>query len=84
VTQVYVSLPQSSGEAFKRLVAWKKVPLAPGESQSVTLALDPHFLSIFNVSKNAWELLPGEYKVYVGGSSQDLPLSETLPIQNGL
>lgn len=84
MAQVYVQLPQSSGESYKRLVAWKKVPLAPGESQGVMLALDPHFLSIFNVSKNAWELLPGEYKIYVGGSSQDLPLSETVPIQNGL
>jgi len=40
--QVYVMLPPSAGEPFKRLVAWKKIALAPGETQAVGLSLDPH------------------------------------------
>jgi len=78
--QVYVSLPPSSSEPFKRLVAWEKIHLTPGETKAVTLTLDPHYLSIFNVNKGDWELVPGEYKVYVGGSSQGTPLTETVPI----
>jgi beta-glucosidase len=78
IAQVYVTLPDAAGEPFKRLVAWTKVTLAPGESKSVTLGLDPHYISIFNTDKNAWELLQGEYKVSVGGSSRDLPLTGAL------
>jgi beta-glucosidase len=74
VAQVYVQLPPSAGEPFKRLVAWEKIPLNPGEARNVTLTLDPHCLSIFNAGKGQWELVPGEYKVYVGGSSQNTPL----------
>jgi beta-glucosidase len=80
VAQVYASLPANAGEPPKRLVAWDKIPLAAGESKAVTLKVDPLHLSIFNVDKDAWELLPGEYKVLVGGSSRSTPLSETVRI----
>jgi beta-glucosidase len=37
-------------------------------------------VSIFNPDKNVWEVVPGEYKVWVGGSSRDLPLSATIAL----
>jgi beta-glucosidase len=80
IVQVYVSLPPSAGEPPKRLVAWDKIQLALGESKAVTLPLDPRYLSIFNVDKDDWELVPGEYKVYVGGSSRNTPLTGTVHI----
>ena len=80
IAEVYATLPQAAGEPFKRLVAFQKVWLAPGESKTVTLDLDPHYLSIFNEDKNAWELVAGDYTVQVGGSSRDLPLSGTVQI----
>jgi beta-glucosidase len=75
VAQVYAELPSAAGEPFKRLVAWEKVRLAPGESKTLTLQLTPLYLSIFNAEKNTWTLLPGEYRVLVGGSSRETPLS---------
>jgi beta-glucosidase len=78
--QIYATLPSAAGEPFHRLVAWQKVDLAAGETKSVTLALDPHYLSIFNADRNAWELLPGSYTVYAGGSSRDLPLHAAMEI----
>jgi beta-glucosidase len=77
IAELYVELPQAAGEPFKRLVAWEKVQLDPGEAKTVTLALDPHYLSIFNADKDEWELVPGTYKVLVGGSSREMPLSGT-------
>jgi hypothetical protein len=74
IAEVYATLPQKAGEPFKRLVAWEKVRLGPGESKTVTLRLDPFCLSIFNADKDAWELAPGEYVVQAGGSSRALPL----------
>ncbi len=78
--QVYVSLPPSAGEPPKRLAAWDKVQLAPGESKTVTLTLDRRCLSVFSVDKDAWELVPGEYKILVGGSSRNTPLTGTVQI----
>jgi beta-glucosidase len=66
VAQVYVTLPASAGEPFRRLAAWQRVALKAGESKTVTLALDPLYLSIFNVGKNAFELLPGDYQAMAG------------------
>ena len=55
IAEAYATLPQAAGEPFKRLVAFKKIALEPGESKSVTLSLNPHYLSIFNEDKNGWE-----------------------------
>ncbi len=74
IAQVYVTLPASAGEPFKRLVAWDKVRLAAGESKTVSLTLEALHLSIFNTAKDGWEVLAGEYKVFAGGSSQATPL----------
>jgi beta-glucosidase len=83
VAQVYVTLPHDAGEPFKRLVGWDKIPLAPAETKTVTVTVDPLYLSIFDVDRNGWELVPGQYKVYVGGSSHDTPLTSTVNISGG-
>jgi len=80
VAQVYAELPASSDEPFKRLVAWQRIQLAPGESKSVTLPLTPLLLSIFNEQQNNWQLLPGAYKISVGPSSSETPLTATLKV----
>jgi len=82
VAQVYAVLPASTGEStFKRLVAWDRVALAAGESKTVTLTLDPLYLSIFDVSKDAFTLAPGDYTILAGSSSADTPLSATVHIE---
>jgi len=74
VAQLYVTLPASSEEPFQRLAAWKRVQLAPGESQTITLPLNRAYLSIFDVAADQWKLLPGEYKLAIGGASNDVSL----------
>jgi beta-glucosidase len=81
IAQVYVALPATAKEDYKRMVAWERVKLAPGESKEVTLKLNPLYLSVFNTENNAWQLLPGEYKVLAGASSQETPLTATLHVQ---
>jgi beta-glucosidase len=78
IVQVYAGLPAAAQEPPKRLVAWDKILLAPGESKTVTLPIEPKFLSIFNEQKDDWELLAGEYKFFVGGSSRATPLTATV------
>jgi len=80
IAQVYVTLPVRAGEPFKRLAAWQKVQLSPGETKGVTLKVDSHYLAVFDDSKNAWKLVPGDYKVHVGGSSDATPLISTVSL----
>lgn len=82
IAEVYAELPSAAGEPFQRLVAWERVQLAPGESKSISLPLKPLYLSIFNEAKNDWQLLPGGYKIHVGPSSADTPLTATLHIHD--
>jgi beta-glucosidase len=81
VAEVYASLPVAAGEPPKRLVGWSKIRLNAGESKEASLVIDPKYLSIFNVDKNAWQLLPGDYIILVGGSSQSLPLKESVSLK---
>ncbi|HEX5228608.1 MAG TPA: glycoside hydrolase family 3 C-terminal domain-containing protein [Bryobacteraceae bacterium] len=81
VAEVYAGLPKDTKEPPKRLVAWQKVELAAGESKTLTLPIDPQYLSIFDVDADGWRLAPGEYTFYVGGSSRDVPLSAKVTIE---
>jgi beta-glucosidase len=81
VAEVYASLPASAAEPPKRLVGWSKVKLNPGESKEVTVDVDAKYLSIFNEMHNAWQLVAGDYGFMVGGSSQSLPLKETVSLK---
>jgi beta-glucosidase len=74
VTQLYVRLPIQSGEPFQRLAGWQRVRLGPGETRTVTLPLNPAYMSIFEEKTNQWTLLPGEYEIGVGGSSDSVSL----------
>jgi Fibronectin type III-like domain len=62
---------READEPFKRLVGWKRVTLAPGESRDVTIAIDPPELQTFDESKNVWKLTNGDYGILVGPSSDN-------------
>ena len=81
IAQVYATIPEAAGEPFKRLVGWQRIELAPGESKTVTIAIDPRVMSVFDEQKNGWSLLPGAYKIFAGPSSAETPLNATLQIQ---
>lgn len=79
VAQVYAALP-TADEPPKRLVGWSKVSLKPGESREVTVQVDPRYLSIFK-SQSGWQLVGGDYTFMVGGSSQSLPLKQSVALK---
>jgi beta-glucosidase len=81
IAEVYAGLPAAAGEPPKRLVGWSKITLNAGESKAASVTIDPKYLSIFNVDTNAWQLLPGDYTILVGGSSQSLPLKNSISLK---
>jgi beta-glucosidase len=78
VAQVYVTLPDSAGEPFRKLAAWKRVSLAPGATQTVQVDLDPLTLSIYLTDRHTWLRPEGNFLIEAGGSSTDLPLHQSL------
>lgn len=81
IAEVYAALPAAAAEPPKRLVGWSRVKLNPGESKDVVVEVDRRYLSIFNVDQNAWQLVPGDYTLLVGGSSQKLPLQQSVSLK---
>ncbi len=81
VAELYAQLPSASGENFRRLVAWKRVPLNPGESKQVTFDLDTLYFSVWDDASDSWKLLNGEYTLSAGPSSRDLPLTTKFNLQ---
>ncbi len=81
IAEVYAALPANAEEPPKRLVGFTKVKLGTGEKQTVTVEIDPKYLSIFDVKKHGWTLLPGDYTFMVGGSSAELPLTKVVTLQ---
>jgi len=79
IAQVYVTLPNTAGEPFRKLAGFKRVSLAAGEKKKVTVEINPLVLSVFSVEKNAFERPDGLYKFEAGGSSVALPLKADIP-----
>jgi beta-glucosidase len=78
ITQVYVTLPNSAGEPFRKLAGWKRVALAAGASQTVEIPLDPLYLSVYSPTDDKWTRPAGDFLIEVGGSSANLPLHNSL------
>ena len=80
IAEVYASLPESAKEPPKRLIGWARVELAPGESKQVSIPVDHDRLTVFDEASDGWKLVPGNYTVMAGGSSQDLTLHQQLTL----
>ena len=81
IAEVYVQLPKGSGENFRRLAGWMRVPLAAGERKTVTIPLERLALASWNEKNEAWTWMPGDYTFSAGGSSRDLALKTSAQIR---
>ena len=79
--QVYVQLPKGAGENFRRLAGWQRVELAPGQSKTVTVTMEPLALASWNDKNETWEWMHGEYTVFAGSSSDELPLTTKMSMR---
>ena len=70
VVQVYAACPQTgSAREYRRLAGFAKTrPLAPGESQTVTVTVPAKQLAEFLPGRNAWVVAAGTYTLFAGGS----------------
>lgn len=77
VAQLYIGIP---GGPIRQLRGFEKVPIVAGETVPVAFPLTRRDLSVWDVTAQQWNLQEGEYQVYVGRSSRDLPLTESFSI----
>lgn len=80
VPQVYLSLPQGSTTPI-RLIGWQRLLLEPGQSQRVSVHVDPRLLAGYQTTTRNWKIAAGTYGIHVGKSSAALPLSTELALQ---
>jgi beta-glucosidase len=81
IAEVYARLPKGADEPYKRLVGWTRVTLAPGGSQTVTVAIDQRVLQTFDEASGRWNLAPGDYEVLAGASSDNTPLAGSMTVR---
>ncbi|MCL2747513.1 MAG: glycoside hydrolase family 3 C-terminal domain-containing protein [Oscillospiraceae bacterium] len=86
VLQLYASNPDSAyGDAApgQKLVAFDKVALAAGESKTVTLNVDPLYISIWDVSIDDYLIEDGEYDLYFGSDCYTSKLGIKFVVDEG-
>jgi beta-glucosidase len=81
VVQLYVGDPASTGEPPEQLKGFTKVSLAPGQTKRVGFRLSAaQALSYWDSSANGWTVADGDYKLMIGDSSANLPLTATVDV----
>jgi beta-glucosidase len=87
VVQLYLSAHFADASArdvvpmpVKQLRGFKRVTLAPGQTESLTFSLGPEELAFWSVSDDSFRVQAGTYTVRVGDSSDHLPLSSTFDL----
>jgi beta-glucosidase len=63
----------------KQLRGFQRVALAPGETKTLTFTLTPADLQLLDRDLH-WVVVPGDFQIMVGKSSQDIPLKGTLRV----
>ena len=82
VAQIYVGDPSATVKRPKmELKGFSRVMLAPGEIRHVTATLDKRSLAYWDTNTHAWKVDPGKFVVYVGDSSENVPLQQDITVQ---
>jgi beta-glucosidase len=79
VAQVYVAPADwrtAGWEAPRRLGAFAKAKLKPGQSQRIELTIDPRLLATYEAARNNWRIKAGTYRLMVSEAS-DAPMQAT-------
>ena len=82
VPQLYAAVADANGGGIRRLIGWKRIDLAPGESRRVRLTADARLLARFDEAQHSWHVEPGDYRIELGASSRDTRLAATARLED--
>jgi Fibronectin type III-like domain/PA14 domain len=80
VVQLYVETPRSTGEPLRQLKGFQRVRLDPGEQREMSFAIGVDDLCYWDTQRGRWDVAAGTYRLHVGRSSRDLPLSVSFDV----
>ena len=82
--QLYVTPPenQKSIRPVRELKGFQKVSLQPGEEKTISFSLDKRSFAYYETRIPGWYTGDGEYEIFVGTSSRDLPLHGKVKISS--
>jgi beta-glucosidase len=87
VVQLYIDRPDRppADAVFANSVlgGFERIHLAPGESRAVRIHAPLRTFQFWSVTRNAWVTPPGERTVWIGGSSRDPRLHNTVSLNDG-
>ncbi|MCX5197515.1 glycoside hydrolase family 3 C-terminal domain-containing protein [Streptomyces sp. NBC_00249] len=85
VAQVYVgpSPDLELDQPVRALAGYRRLTLAPGQSQRVTVTVDARTLSSWDADRQAWVPGSGRREVFAGRSSRELPLRAKTVVRSG-
>lgn len=73
--QAYIQYPQVNRMPLKELKSFKRVSIAKGSEQTVSINIPVKELQKWDMVTHKWKVYPGEYKLVLGSNSQDEKLS---------
>ena len=76
VVQLY--LVEKPGGPVRRLLAFDKVAVAPGETKKVALTVDPRLLAEFDAAAHQWRIDAGNYRVGTGNDAGSVEQVQTV------
>lgn len=75
VVQLYAGYEQSRvPRPVRELKGFRRVALQPGESKTITIPMDVSAVAYYDVARHAWVDEAGQVDVWLGTSSENLPL----------
>lgn len=77
VPQLYVNIATAPA---KQLRGFERLNVAVGAKEKVVFPITRRDLSIWDVVAQKWKLQSGEYPIYVGASSRDIRLTDTITV----
>ena len=78
VAQLYVGMPNETGEPPRQLKGYSRVFLSPGQSRTVTLSLGKRDLSYWGTG--GWTVARGCYRIMLGSSSRDIAQQKVVSV----
>ncbi len=85
LVQLYVGAPKHSSQIrrpVRELRGFEKVTLAPGETMTVTIALNKRAFSIWDLDANSYRMPGGTYTLEIGSSAQEILLSQEIAVED--
>ncbi|KAI0382705.1 glycoside hydrolase family 3 protein [Hypomontagnella monticulosa] len=77
VVQLYLGIPNSPP---KQLRGFDKLTLSPGDAAEASFELTRRDFSVWDVVTQGWIVQAGEYHIYVGASSRDIRLTDSIVV----